>query len=91
VLNGVGWTQCESRARTEIRPGDIVLCGCGERHWRGAAATTALSHLAIIELLDGKHVEWMKPVTDEQYQAGPLDTDQVGPGNGSLQQLARYR
>jgi len=74
VLNGVGWTQCEGGARTEIRPGDIVSCQCGKRHWHGAAATTAMSHLAITELLDGKNVEWMEPVTDEQYQEGPLVT-----------------
>ncbi|WP_035547056.1 MULTISPECIES: cupin domain-containing protein [Burkholderiaceae] len=72
VLNGVGWTQCEGGPRTEIRAGDIVSCSCGKRHWHGAAATTAMSHLALTELLDGKNVEWMEPVTDEQYQAGPL-------------------
>ncbi|MFP3606427.1 cupin domain-containing protein [Paraburkholderia sp. SIMBA_053] len=75
VLNGVGWTQCEGGPRTEIRPGDIVSCSCGKRHWHGAAATTAMSHLALTEMLDGKVVEWMEPVTDEQYQAGPLVTD----------------
>lgn len=75
VLNGVGWTQCEGGPRTEIRPGDIVSCSCGKRHWHGAAATTAMSHLALTELLDGKNVEWMEPVTDEQYLAGPLVTD----------------
>lgn len=74
VLNGVGWTQCDGGARTEIRPGDIVSCQCGKRHWHGAAATTAMSHLAITELLDGKNVEWMEPVTDAQYQDGPLVT-----------------
>ncbi|SAL05564.1 Germin subfamily 1 member 15 [Caballeronia arationis] len=75
VLNGVGWTQCEGGPRTEIRPGDIVSCSCGKRHWHGAAAATAMSHLALTELLDGKNVEWMEPVTDEQYLAGPLVTD----------------
>jgi len=75
VLSGVGWTQCEGGPRTEIRPGDIVSCSCGKRHWHGAAATTAMSHLALTEMLDGKNVEWMEPVTDEQYQAGPLITD----------------
>jgi quercetin dioxygenase-like cupin family protein len=59
----------------EIRAGDIVSCPCGKRHWHGAAATTAMSHLALTELLDGKNVEWMEPVTDEQYHAGPLVTD----------------
>jgi quercetin dioxygenase-like cupin family protein len=75
VLTGVGWTQCEGGRRTEIRAGDIVSCSCGNRHWHGAAATTAMSHLALTELLDGKNVEWMEPVTDEQYHAGPLVTE----------------
>ncbi|MDR5752547.1 MULTISPECIES: cupin domain-containing protein [unclassified Caballeronia] len=75
VLSGVGWTQCEGGPRTEIRPGDVVSCSCGKRHWHGASATTAMSHLAITELLDGKNVEWMEPVTDEQYHSGMLITD----------------
>ena len=75
VLSGVGWTQCEGGLRTEIRAGDIVSCSCGKRHWHGAAATTSMSHLALTELLDGKNVEWMEPVTNEQYHSGPLVTD----------------
>jgi quercetin dioxygenase-like cupin family protein len=75
VLSGVGWTQCEGGSRTEIRAGDIVSCSCGKRHWHGAAATTAMSHFAVTELLDGKNVDWMEPVTDEQYRGGPLVTD----------------
>lgn len=75
VLNGTGWTQCEGGPRTEIRAGDIVSCSCGKRHWHGAAATTAMSHLAIVESLDGKNVDWLEPVTDEQYSSGPLVTD----------------
>ena len=75
VLTGVGWTQCEGGPRTEIRAGDIVSCSCGKRHWHGAAATTAMSHLALTELLDGKNVEWMERVTDDQYLSGPLVTE----------------
>jgi quercetin dioxygenase-like cupin family protein len=75
VLSGVGWTQCEGGPRTEVRAGDIVTCPCQRRHWHGASATTAMSHLAITEFLDGKNVEWMEPVTDEQYTSGPLITD----------------
>lgn len=75
VLTGVGWTQCEGGSRTEIRAGDVVSCSCGKRHWHGAAATTAMSHLAVTEMLDGKNVEWMESVTDDQYQAGPLVTE----------------
>ena len=75
VLTGVGWTQCEGGPRTEIRAGDIVTCACGKRHWHGAAATTAMSHFAVTETIDGKNTEWMEPVTDEQYTSGPLLTD----------------
>ena len=53
----------------EIRPGDVVWFPLGEKHWHGAAPTTALTHIAIQEQLDGKAVEWMEKVTDEQYQA----------------------
>ena len=51
-----------------IRPGDIVWIPPGEKHWHGAAPTTAMSHIAISETLDGRAVEWMEPVTDEQYR-----------------------
>ena len=60
----------EAGARIEIiRPGDIVWFAPGEKHWHGAAPTTALTHIAIQEQLDGKVVEWMEKVSDEQYQA----------------------
>ncbi|MFM0158584.1 cupin domain-containing protein [Paraburkholderia sediminicola] len=75
VLSGVGWTQCEGGPKNEIRPGDVVSCSCGKRHWHGAAPTTAMSHVAITELFEGKNVEWMEPVTEEQYNAGPLVTE----------------
>lgn len=75
VLSGVGWTQCEDGPRTEIRAGDVVTCGCGKRHWHGAAATTAMSHMAVTETLDGKNTDWMEPVTDAQYHAGELVKD----------------
>ncbi|QKZ04323.1 (R)-mandelonitrile lyase [Pseudomonas eucalypticola] len=75
VLSGVGWTQCEGGPRTEIRAGDVVACACGKRHWHGAAATTAMSHVAVTEMLDGQNVEWLEPVTDEQYHGGVLVTE----------------
>jgi len=74
VLSGVGWTQCEGGPRTEIRAGDVAWCPCRKRHWHGASITTAMSHLAIAEMVDGKVVDWMEPVTDDQYHAGPLIT-----------------
>jgi quercetin dioxygenase-like cupin family protein len=53
----------------EIRPGDVVWFSPGEKHWHGAAPTTAMTHLAIQEALDGKPVDWLEKVTDEQYNA----------------------
>ncbi len=53
----------------EIRPGDVIWFAAGEKHWHGAAPTTAMTHIAIQEKLDGKVVEWMEHVSDEQYQS----------------------
>ncbi len=53
----------------EIRPGDVVWIPPGEKHWHGASATTAMTHIAVQEQLDGKTAEWMEQVTDEQYGA----------------------
>jgi len=73
VTSGVGWTQCWGEKREEIRAGDVVWCPPGHKHWHGATPTTAMTHIAIQEALDGKSVEWMEPVTDEQYLAGPTN------------------
>ncbi len=67
VTAGLGWTQCWGEAKVEIRPGDVVICPVGKKHWHGASATTAMTHMAIQESLDGKNVEWLEKVTDEQY------------------------
>jgi quercetin dioxygenase-like cupin family protein len=69
VVSGMGWTQCEGGPKVEIRPGDVVSCPCGKRHWHGATATTAMSHISITEALNGKNVEWMEKVTDDEYGA----------------------
>ena len=71
VTFGCGWAQREDGPIEEIRPGDVVWFEPGEKHWHGAAPTTAMTHIAIQEALDGKAVEWMEKVTDEQYQRGP--------------------
>ena len=72
VIAGCGWVQRWGEggggARQEIRPGDVVWIPPGEKHWHGATATTAMTHIAIQEKLDGKAVEWMEQVSDEQYQ-----------------------
>jgi hypothetical protein len=56
------------RSREVIRPGDVITVGPDEKHWHGASATTAMTHIAIQEALDGKMVEWLEKVTDEQYR-----------------------
>ena len=68
VTAGCGRAQHEGGPIEEIRPGDVVVFAPGEKHWHGAAPTTALTHIAIQEALDGKAVEWMEKVTDEQYR-----------------------
>ena len=67
VTAGCGRAQREGGAIEEIRPGDVVSFAAGEKHWHGAAPTTGMTHIAIQEALDGKAVEWMEKVTDEQY------------------------
>jgi quercetin dioxygenase-like cupin family protein len=69
VTSGCGWVQSEGGPKVEIRPGDVVWCPPNEKHWHGAAPTTAMTHVAIAEALDGKAVEWMEKVSDEQYLA----------------------
>ncbi len=71
VTSGTGWTQCEGEPTVEIRAGDVIWCPPGHRHWHGATPTTAMTHIAIQEALDGKMVEWMEHVSDEQYLGGP--------------------
>jgi quercetin dioxygenase-like cupin family protein len=69
VTNGSGWVQREGGTVEQIRPGDVVWFEPGEKHWHGATATTAMTHIAIAEALDGKAVNWMEKVSDEEYQA----------------------
>lgn len=70
VISGVGRVQRAGGPIEEIRPGDVVWFPPGEKHWHGAAPTTAMNHIALQEALNGKVVEWMEHVSDEQYQAG---------------------
>lgn len=67
VLSGAGLVQREGGSIESILPGDIVWFAPGEKHWHGAAPTTAMSHIAIAEALDGKVVDWLEHVSDEQY------------------------
>jgi quercetin dioxygenase-like cupin family protein len=71
VTSGLGWVQREGGPVEEVRPGDVVWFPPGEKHRHGATGTTAMTHIAIQERLDGKAVDWMEHVTDGQYRAGP--------------------
>lgn len=67
VTSGCGWVQREGGTVEEIHPGDIIWFEPNEKHWHGATATTAMSHIAIQENLNGKVVEWMEKVSDDYY------------------------
>ena len=69
VTAGCGLAQREGGPVEQIRPGDVVWFAPGEKHWHGAAPTTAMTHIAIAEALDGKVVDWMEHVTETQYRA----------------------
>jgi quercetin dioxygenase-like cupin family protein len=71
VTSGCGLVQSWGGPIRVIRPGDVVWCPPGEKHWHGAAPTTAMTHIAIQEELDGKVVDGMEKVTDDQYSASP--------------------
>jgi len=68
IVSGVGRVQREGGPLEEVHPGDVVWFSPGEKHWHGASPTVAMSHVAIQEQLNGKVVDWMEKVTDEQYQ-----------------------
>jgi quercetin dioxygenase-like cupin family protein len=68
VTEGCGWVQRWNGPLEEIGVGDVVWFPPGEKHWHGATATTAMTHIAIQEQLDGKVVDWLEQVSDEQYQ-----------------------
>src|SRR6266567_1722110 len=69
VTAGCGLVQSRGGPIKKICPGDVVWCPPGEKHWHGATSTTAMTHIAILEHLNGKTVDWMEKVSDEQYQA----------------------
>ena len=68
VTAGYGWAQREGGPVEEIQPGDVIWFPPGEKHWHGAAPTSAMTHIAIQEQLNGKAVEWLEKVSDEQYR-----------------------
>jgi quercetin dioxygenase-like cupin family protein len=68
VTAGCGWAQREGGPVEEIHPGDVIWFAAGEKHWHGATATVGMTHLAVQEKLNGKVVEWMEQVSDQQYR-----------------------
>ena len=68
VTAGCGLVQSWGGPVRKIRPGDVVWCPPGEKHWHGATPNTAMTHIALVEMLDGKGVDWMEKVSDEQYE-----------------------
>jgi quercetin dioxygenase-like cupin family protein len=67
VTFGTGWVQEEGGRKREIKPGDVIWTPPGVKHWHGATATNAMSHIAITNVVDGKNAEWLEHVTDDQY------------------------
>ena len=69
IVSGHGLTQEWGKPVQVIRPGDVVVCPPGVKHWHGAGPTTAMTHLAVTGTLDGKNVTWLEKVSDQQYAA----------------------
>lgn len=68
VTFGSGWVQSEGGEKREIKAGDVVWFPAGEKHWHGAADTTAMTHIAITEAINGSAADWMEHVSDKQYE-----------------------
>jgi enterochelin esterase family protein len=79
VTAGTGWIQQAGEAKREIRAGDVIWTPPGVKHWHGATATSAVTHVAIQEALEGKAVEWMEHVSDEQYLSAIVQPREPGP------------
>jgi quercetin dioxygenase-like cupin family protein len=71
ITSGLGWVQREGGPIEEVRAGDVVWFPLGLKHWHGASATTAMTHIAIQESINGKNVDWLEHVSDDQYRTGP--------------------
>lgn len=69
VTTGTGWVQQQGADKQVIKPGDVIWTPPGIKHWHGATSTTGVTHMAIQEMLEGKSVEWLEPVTEAQYGA----------------------
>jgi quercetin dioxygenase-like cupin family protein len=67
ITSGSGWVQEEGQPKRRLGPGDVVWTPPGVKHWHGASATDSMSHIAITNVVEGKNVDWMEQVSDEQY------------------------
>jgi quercetin dioxygenase-like cupin family protein len=68
VTAGTGWVQEEGGEKREIKPGDVIWTPPGVKHWHGATATTSMSHIAITNIVDGRNVDWLEKVSEDQYR-----------------------
>lgn len=68
VTSGMGWTQEVGKPKVEVKEGDVIWCPPGVKHWHGATATSSMTHMALTGTLNGKNVEWLEAVSDEQYK-----------------------
>lgn len=68
ITAGKGWVQRDGDPIEEVNPGDTVFFEAGEKHWHGASATNGMTHVAVTEMVDGKNVDWLEPVSDGDYQ-----------------------
>jgi quercetin dioxygenase-like cupin family protein len=68
ITSGTGWVQQEGDEKIEIKPGDVIWTPPGVKHWHGATSKNSMSHIAVTPSVDGKNVDWMEPVTDDQYR-----------------------
>jgi len=72
ITAGCGWVQSWGKAKEEVFPGDVIWFEPDEKHWHGATSTNAMTHIAIVECLDGKTADWMEHVSDEHYLSGAV-------------------
>jgi quercetin dioxygenase-like cupin family protein len=68
ITSGLGWVQRDGGPIEEVRPGDVVWFPPGEKHWHGASPTNGMTHIAVQEMLNGKNVDWLEKVSNEQYR-----------------------
>ncbi|MGD8216681.1 (R)-mandelonitrile lyase [Pseudomonas thivervalensis] len=86
VISGVGLTQEWGKPVQQIRPGDVIVCPPGVKHWHGAAPTSAMTHLAVTGTVEGKNVEWLEKVSEEQYGAAGAPTPAGKPAAVAVSQ-----